>query len=407
MQTAERRRRHRSRALPIALAVAGLLTGCSPARTLESVDVLRDIQAASGPSELKKETVRPTRDQIVYTVAGRRREADLYRPNFQPLKADLVLVPGLTPQGRNDPRVVVFATTLARAGFRVLVPDLPDLRHFQVSGTDTITVADAVCFLQAEPTGRPLGVGAVSFAVGPAVGALFEPEAEGRVDFFLSVGGYHDLTALITYVTTGYYRRSPDAPWQYREPKRYGRWVFLLTNAARLDDPHDKLALMQMAERKLSNPDADIDDLVAQLGPDGRAVYAVLTNTDPDRVQALMDALPPSVMREANALDLKQRNIASLDTWFILVHDRNDRIIPADQSLIFADNANPGHAEAFLVKGLDHAEPKEVSVFDLTELVRAVYAVLQERDRDVAPRPPCPDVETIVPPSPQAVGAVS
>lgn len=382
--------------------------GCAgPARWVDSVHVLRDIQAGSGPSTLKSETVRPTRDAIVYTVDGREQEADLYRPNFQPILADMVLVPGLTRLGRNDPRVVAFATTMGRAGFRVLVPDLPNLRRFQVSGSDAAIVADAVCFLQAapNPNNRPLGIAAVSFAVGPAVGALFEPEAADRVDFFLAIGGYHDLTALITYVTTGYYRSAADAPWQYREPKRYGRWVFLLTNAVRLDDPRDRRALIDMAERKLENPDAGIDDLAAELGPDGRAVYALLTNTDPDKVPALMAALPPSVLREANALDLKQRNIASLNTQFLLVHDRSDRIIPPDQSVAFASNGNPGHAEVFLVKGLDHAEPKDVGFWDVTELIRAVYAVLQVRDRSAASRPPCTGVETVVPPSPQAPGA--
>lgn len=388
------------------LLVAGVLAGCSPTRTLESVDVLKDIQALSGPSPLKKETIRPTRDQIVYAVNGRSRDADLYRPNFQRIDSDLVLVPGLTPQGRNDPRVVAFANTLARAGFRVLVPDLPNLRRFQVTGADALVIADAVCFMQAETTQRPLGIAAVSFAVGPAVDALFEPEAAGRVDYFVSVGGYHDMTALITYVTTGYYRRSKDAPWQYQQPKPYGRWVFLLTNATRLEDVDDKLTLIDVADRKLGNPDANVDDLVARLGPDGQTVYALLTNTDPDRVPALMEALPPTVMREANALDLKQRNIASLDTRFVLVHDRNDRIIPADQSLIFAENGNPGHAEVFLVEGLDHAEPTDVSVFALREMVAAVYAVLQERDSVAPSRAACPNVETLVAPSVQAAGAV-
>lgn len=405
-------RRHARRLPRRAVRAAMLLTllvtltsGCSPTRTLDSVHVLTDVQAGSAPSELKKETVRPTRDQIVYAVDGRRRDADLYRPNFQPILADMVLVPGLTRLGRDDPRVVAFATTMGRAGFRVLVPDLPNLRRFQVSGTDTVTIADAICFMQAEPTGRPLGVGAVSFAVGPAVGALFETEARDRVDFLLTVGGYHDMTALITYVTTGYYRASADAPWQYREPKRYGRWLFLLTNAARLQDQEDKLTLIEMADRKLNNPDAKVDDLATQLGAEGQSVYALLTNTDPDRVPALIEALPPSVLHEMNALDLKQRRISDLDTRFILVHDADDRIIPADQSLIFVRNANPGHAEAFLVQGLDHAQPKEVSWWDGKDLVAAVYAVLQERDTAVPSRPPCAGVQTLVPPSPQAPGA--
>jgi hypothetical protein len=385
------------------IALVLLLSACAPGRVSESIAILRDIQAGPGPSALKDATLTPLRQPISYSVARRARQADLYTPEGQPVKAGMIFVPGLTPRGRNDDRVIAFANTLARAGFRVLVPDVPNLRRFTVSGEDTVLIADAVCAAQANEAALPFGIAAVSFAVGPAVGALFEPQAEGRVDFVLSIGGYYDMTALITYVTTGYYRRSPDQPWQYRMPKRYGKWVFLLTNAVRLNDLDDKLALIEVAQRKLDDPEADVEDLMQRLGPEGQAVHALLVNTDPERVPALMAALPASVRREADALDLSQRNVAAPGSRFLLVHDRTDRIIPADQSLIFA--AAAGHAEVFLVSGLDHAEPKEMTAGDAVEMLDAVYSLLKERDRGERSRLPCP--EAVLTTEPGATAAAS
>lgn len=397
---ARRRWRGRLGALGLTLVLALAVAACSPGRVSESVAVLEDIQAGPGPSDLKKRTLRPTREPIDYVVAGERRQGDLYLPGVvpgepSPARADLVLIPGLAPQGRNDPRLVAFAQTLARANFRVLVPDLPNMRRYQVTGDDAVPIADAVCWLQHRDAGRPLGIAAVSFAVGPAVAALFEPEAADRVDFFLGIGGYHDLTALITYVTTGFYRRAADQPWQYRPPKAFAKWVFLLTNAVRLDDVDDKLTLIEMAERRLDAPDADVSDLAARLGPEGRSVYVLMENTDPERVPELLAAGPPMVRRETVLLDPAKRDLAALPTRFILVHDRNDRTVPADQSLIFAEATRAGQTEVFLIDGLDHAEPKPPSFAGAITFVDAVYTLLAIRDG--APeraRAPCPGVGT-------------
>lgn len=398
-------------AMLLAVVCGTIAAACSPARISESVAILEDIQAGPGPSDLKRQTLRPSRAAIVYSVAGQVREADLYLPGVvpgepSPARADVILIPGLAPQGRNDPRLVAFAQTLARANFRVLVPDLPNMRRYQVTGDDAVPIADAACWLQRDDASRPLGIAAVSFAVGPAVAALFEPEATDRVDFFLGIGGYHDLTALITFVTTGYYRRGADQPWQHRPPKKFGKWVFLLTNAVRLDDLDDKLTLIEMAERRLDDPDAAIDDLAARLGPEGRSVYALMANSDPDRVPALLAAGPRMVKREAELLDPSKRALTDLPTRFILVHDRDDRTVPADQSLIFAEATRPGQTEVFLIDGLDHAEPKPPSFAGALTFVDAVYTLLSIRDGDGnADRQPCPGVRDGAEPPPAAGGS--
>ena len=221
------------------LLAAMLLAACSPNRTIEAVRVLQDIQAGNGPSALKKATPHPTRASILFAVDGRQRQADLYSPG-NAARAGVVLVPGLTPDGRDDRRLVAFAYTLARAQFEVVVPELSGMRSLQVTARDAEPIADAVRYLDEREDARPLGVAAVSFAVGPAVIALKEPAAEGKVDFLLGIGGYYDLAALITYVTTGFYRPSENESWRYRQPKAYGKWVFVLTNADRLADPGDR-----------------------------------------------------------------------------------------------------------------------------------------------------------------------
>lgn len=368
------------------LLIASLLAGaCSPSRSLEAVRVLGDIEAGHRPSWLKEATPPPTRTFIRFSIDNREREADLYLPG-EPAKAGLVLVPGLTPQGRDDARLVDFAMTLARARFEVLVPDLPRMRALQVTALDAEPIADAARYLDERGQSRPLGVAAVSFAVGPGVIALAEPGVRGRVDFFLGIGGYWDLEGLVTYITTGYYRMGSDGNWAYRPPKAYGKWVFVLSNASRLADPKDRATLTEMAERKLNDKDAAIDDLVDDLGPDGLAVYALVTNREPERVPALLNALPGELVEEIWRLDLKQRDLTALPVTFVLIHDRDDRIIPAEQSEALARAVGVHQAHLYVVDGLDHAQVKQPGITDALALFDAIGTVLRLRDaRDATP----------------------
>ena len=292
------------------LAIVVMLPACSPSRFAETVRVLQDIAAGDRPSPLKESTGEPQRRPVVFTVDDRTHEGDLYTPAEGAL-ARLVLTPGVSREGKDDPRLVDFATTFARARFEVLVPDLPHLRRLQVRAADARTIADAVIYMD-ERGGPPLGMAAISFAVGPALLALLEPGVDQRLAFVMTVGGYYDVETTITFFLTGNFRGGPEEPWRYRRPNDYGKWVFVMTNAWRLDSPADRAALQLMAQRKLEDDDNDVSDLAALLGPEGQKVQALLANTDPDRVPALIDDLPEPLRREARALDLKRRDLGHL-----------------------------------------------------------------------------------------------
>ncbi len=115
-----------------------------------------------------------------------------------------MLVPGVVPEGKDDPRLVALAQTLARARFAVLVPDIASLRAQKVGPEDARAIAAAITWLAS--CGTPsVGVMAISYAVGPAILAALGPQAAPRVRFLVAIGGYYDLTAVVTFFTTGYF----------------------------------------------------------------------------------------------------------------------------------------------------------------------------------------------------------
>ena len=361
----------------VVLAVAA----CSPSRVIESAELLADLGAGAGPSRLKRSTAAPHRSAVYWRVADRSYGGDIYRPG-RPGDgggAALVLVPGVARAGKDDRRLVAFANTLARAGFTVLVPDIENLRALKVKSRDVRSIADAMRYLA---TGRKSRVGlvAISYAAGPAVLAALQDDIRCRVGFVLAIGGYYDRLTILTYLTTGYYRERPEGPWRKGRRNAYGMWVSLLSFADLLAEAADREALEEIVRRKVRDLDADIGDLRARLGPDGRAVYALIANRDPDRAAGRIAALPAAVRRELAALDLKGRDFSGFAARLILIHGRDDAIIPYTESAALAAAVPAGRASLYLVDSLAHVELGPTGVVDTLKLWRAIYRLLEERD---------------------------
>jgi hypothetical protein len=304
------------------------------------------------------------------------------------------LIPGLAETGKDDPRLVALAASLARARIAVLVPDIASLRELRAGSENVSEIAAGLRFLAEDgrsmwaiPLGdtdlvemeaRPVGVAAVSYAVGPALLATLEPGLAGRVGFLVGIGGYHDVTASLTYITTGWYRDAGGI-WRQGTPNAYGKWAFVMANAARVDNPADRTSLAAIARRRLADLEAPIDDLVAGLGPEGRAVHDLVTNEDRARVADLVAALPAPIRHDMAVLDLAGRDLSAAPRA-LLLHGRDDAIIPASESVALAAALGPTGTRLILLDSLAHADLGLDSIADFYRLWRAVYWLLAVRD---------------------------
>jgi len=359
------------------------LSACT-GRSREAFLVLSDIAAGEGPSRLKEVTPAPQRREHTLGIDGRRYLADIYLPG-EPAKAALLMVPGAAEKGKNDPRLVSFAKSLARARFAVLVPDLPDLKKLQVNSGNIEEIKDLFSWLSQRsnlaPEGRA-GIFAFSYSAGPGLVAALDPETGPKIKFFFAVGPYYSLDDVLTFFTTGYYEK--DGELLHRKPNAYGKWIFVLSNVDRLSSRRDRELLRAMAERKKNALEAPLDDLAAQLGAEGRRVYRFVTNQDPAMVTELKKDLPPSILTDLKRLDLANKDLSKLHCDLIIVHGFDDDIIPYTQSIALAEAVPEDRVDLYLVDGLAHVdlEPGLLSKF---RLWRAVGNLLEERSSVPAP----------------------
>lgn len=345
------------------LLALSLLAGCGG----EAGRLLSDIEAGSGPSDLKATTPAPSLRTL--TVAGE--PADLWVPGEEPL-ARLVLVPGLSEQGRRDTRLVPLAQSLARARFLVLVPELPAARRLAADAADAAVIEAAIAALPEGP--GPAGIAAISYAAGPAFLAAARSE---RLAFVATLGAYQSTEAVVAFLATGAWRNPGESAWRRGQPAQGSAWLFLLANAASLPDAGDRALLAEIARRRL----AGIDDaaLAARLSPSGAAVLALAEETNPDAVPSRINALPTVMQRSLEALTLTPDRLAGFAPCAILVHGEEDPIVPPSESRRLAAMLGD-RVVLHVIPGLDHIDPRGLSLSGRLAMLEAGRDLLAARD---------------------------
>ncbi len=347
-------------------------------RQNESILFLEDLVAGHEKSRLKSHTPKPKQISINYEIKSNQYQADLYIPQESAL-ASIVLIPGVAAQGKEDLRLVAFATTLARSRFMVLVPEISNLRELKIRAEDNRTIIDAFTYLISRPdipVQGQAGIGAFSYAVGPAVLAALDPDVREKIDFILSVGGYYDVEQVITFFTTGYFKN--DNGWQYIKPNEYGKWVFVLSNIERLSRQTDKEIFYAIAQRKMDDPNASIEDLTNNLSVEANSILALLKNQNYSETLTLITGIPNAIRADLNALNLSNKNLSQLNAKLILLHGVDDDIIPYTESILLSRAVAEGQSELFIVDGLAHVNVHP-NLLNQWKLLRAIDALLDLR----------------------------
>jgi fermentation-respiration switch protein FrsA (DUF1100 family) len=272
----------------------------------------------------------------------------------------LLLVHGLTPAGRDDPRLQWAATLLARGGFAVLVPELPELRAQRLRPGDAAVVADALTALAGVSTvhGQPVTIVAVSVGLQPALAGAVAVGRRVPIRRVVSVGGYAEVRELVRFFTTGAFGYGGHAGRQPLAPEVTR--AFMALNLDLVRDPADRAAVAAALAGAALPPTA---------GTEARAVLAVLQNRDPARVDGLLAALPPETQALLDTLS-PARVVRRLPGRLVLVHGRDDPAIPFTESLRLAAAADPRRTRLVLLELLAHVEGQAPAWRQAWELAR-------------------------------------
>lgn len=344
----------------IGLVAAGALAVSSTARAAAKAPfVLADALGASVP--------RP------WAPAVERREvtmgdvvADRYSPGSG--APPLVLVPGAARAGREDERVVAVATSLARAGREVLVPELSLYdRRLDVDDVERVVeVAAALC-----PSTGGLVLLGFSYGGSLALLAAADDRIADCVELVATFGAYVDLVGVLEAAATGAsIVEGVHVPWRAHEPARARS---MLQDAAVQLVPDQQQRLLRRALRQ--------DDPVG-LPPPSQSVYDLVTADEPARVRALVDELP-APQRELIRRLSPAAVAGDVSASVLAVHAADDPAVPYAELLRLEQafpEARTATVESFRHVDVSGSGDRVELLQDLVAAVRFMAAVLRPQE---------------------------
>jgi dienelactone hydrolase len=275
----------------------------------------------------------------------------------------LVIVNGAAQLGRREPALQRLARGLARAGYLVVVPDLPGLSRGELTEETveaTVTAARAA--------GERVALVGVSVGTSLALLAAQDDSLSGRVSIVTGTAPYADLINLIRLATTGFYRDGNLlVPYETDPflavavarslaaalPAGAARDAIVARVEALDDDAPDPLAPVRLLPR-----DA--------LPPETRAVVELLANENPRRFDELYAAIPAELratLERLSPLTDAERVAARVE----LASAPEDKYVPLVEARAL-DGALPD-ARLTVTRTLEHAIP-EPSAGSLAEFLR-------------------------------------
>jgi pimeloyl-ACP methyl ester carboxylesterase len=258
-----------------------------------------------------------------------------------------LFVNGAHPERRREPVVTRLAHGLARAGFLVLVPDLPGLGEGTITARTVEATATVTSAAAARPdvrAGRVALIGA-STGAGLALVTAGRDELADRISVVAAVAPYANLDKLVCMATTSFYE--DEAGFE-----RYG-----------VTDLHREVVA---------------SSLLAAAGEPGRpAVDALLANAEPERFAELYAALPVDVRTLVERLS-PLRVAARIEAPVEVIVPPQDEYFPLGEARALA--AAIPDARLTITATLDHTRPSLGRLRDFRSFLGFVVRGLSAAD---------------------------
>jgi hypothetical protein len=277
-------------------------------------------------------TADPIRQEVTYPLQSGQGVADLYVPSSGGKHSAILLFLGVSPAGRDDPRVVGLANALARTGVVVMIPWSDTMTQKRVATEEIDNLVRGFQYLRSLEVVDPSRVGMGGFCVGASLAtvAAQDPRIRDQVRFVNFFGGYYDAEDLIKSVVTG--TRSYNGttePWQ-PDPLSVEVVQTHLIEGIALDEER------QLLSRAFIDNSVELNGRADTLSQEALAVYKLLSEPEISEVDRLMSQLPPQTLESIRRIS-PSTNIENLKAKVLIMHDRQDALVPSEESRRMAE----------------------------------------------------------------------
>ena len=295
-----------------------LITELLPGLSLPLLDVLHDS---------------PIHQKLEFEFDDRVIEADLYMPYDSQNAPAFIFFLGVSPAERgSDPRVENLVDALARLGVAVMVPWLETQEKEIVVKDDIESLIYLFQYLSNVDgiDNAKIGMGGICTGASMVALAASDNRINENVAFLNLFAGYYDAFDFIKSVSSE--KRFYNGSFQDWKPDRLTQKVVFKQLIESVSNEHDKGYLNQLVGNE--NIGIKIDMFITD---EAKVVYSLISNPHISDVDGLLQRLPTQTSSYLE--DISPKNFThQLNANVLIMHDRNDRLVPVEESKRFNDS---------------------------------------------------------------------
>ena len=324
----------------------------------------------------------PVVEEVRFPTSEGSGVADLYTPAGDGTHGAVLLFLGVNPAGRDDPRVVGLAEGLAQSGVIVMIPWSETMTEKKVSASEIDSLVHAFTYLLALERVDPERSGMGGFCVGASFSTVAAQDARIRdqVKFINFFGGYYDARDLAASVASS--SRFYDDTVESWAPDNLSVEVVTSHFIDGLPDAEERALL----KRVFIESNGILDkELLSNMSVEAQTVHRLLSGLSLPEAIELISGLPDSMTSDLDAISPATR-IQDLAARVLIMHDREDKLVPSEESRRLADALSERdgvyHTEFSLFQHMDPTRLVSPPIYarELFKLYLHMYNILREMD---------------------------
>ena len=246
---------------------------------------------------------------------------------------------------QDDHRVVNLGKALARAGFVAMFPWSSSMMQKRLDSSEPENLVSAFKYLRALEDVDPERVGMGGFCVGASMClvAASDSRIKDDVSFVSAFGGYYDMVDLMAQISSNrsFYGQVVES-WK---PNHLTEEVLRHHLIEGIGDERERGALTRAFVPGVASPGLELEGLSRH----GRAVHRLLSSMaasdeeEPvtlEQAHGLLRGLPGSFLEGMGSIS-PSASIGNLKARVLIAHDREDDLVPAEESRRLADSLSP------------------------------------------------------------------
>ena len=325
-------------------------------------------------------TKEPVRREVSYPQADGTGLADIYRIPDEEDRAAVLIFLGANAAGRDDKDVVNLGNSLARAGFVVMFHWSPTMAlRSNIDPVEIDNLVSAFQYLRAQEfvDRDRLGMGGFCIGASFALVAAADPRIRDDVVFVNAFGPYFDARDLLMQLASR--SRIYKGNSELWDPDRLTLRVFANELIETLEDPRGQQALSRLFLEGQDVPEAELSDLPQE----AQRVRQLLEGTTLKEAEGLYQDLPAEFRASMNHIS-PSAHVGDLKARIMILHDRNDRLVPSAESRRLADALEErGNYRYTEVLAFEHVRPASGGglwqlVREGVKLYRHMYGIIRE-----------------------------